>query len=65
MLVHDTETTFKTGQNRQKGCRGYANYGLDHWLTLPNIAAGTRLMLNSASGSCQQYSNLQTMLKKT
>ena len=42
-----------------------ANYGLDHWLTLPRYVPeeDTRLMLKACYRQYQQYSKVQTMLK--
>ena len=42
-----------------------ANYGLDHWLTLPRYAPeeDTRLLLKNCYRQYQQYSKVQTMLK--
>ena len=42
-----------------------ANYGLDHWLTLPRYVPKeeTRLMLKTCYRQYQQYSKVQTMLK--
>ena len=42
-----------------------ANYGLDHWLTLPRYIPeeDTRLMLKICYRQYQQYSKVQTMLK--
>jgi transposase len=42
-----------------------ANYGLDHWLTLPRYVPeeATRLMLKNCYRQYQQYSKVQTMLK--
>ena len=42
-----------------------ANYGLDHWLTLPRYVPDedTRLMLKSCYRQYQQYSKVRTMLK--
>ena len=53
MLVHDY------GNNK------LANYGLDHWLTLPRYVPDedTRLMLKTCYRQYQQYSKVQTMLK--
>ena len=42
-----------------------ANYGLDHWLTLPRYVPeeDARLMLKTCYRQYQQYSKVQTMLK--
>ena len=42
-----------------------ANYGLDHWLSLPRYVPeeATRLMLKNCYWQYQQYSKVQTMLK--
>lgn len=42
-----------------------ANYGLDHWLTLPRYVPeeDTRLMIKNCYRQYQQYSKVQTMLK--
>ncbi len=42
-----------------------ANYGLDHWLTLPRYVPeeDTRLLLKTCYRQYQQYSKVQTMLK--
>lgn len=42
-----------------------ANYGLDHWLTLPRYVPeeDTRLLLKNCYRQYQQYSKVQTMLK--
>ena len=59
------EQQFKTGQDRQEDAIKLANYGLDHWLTLPRYVPeeDTRLMLKACYRQYQQYSKVQTMLK--
>ena len=49
---------------RQQGVK-LANYGLDHWLTLPRYVPeeDTRLMLKNCYRQYQQYSKVRTMLK--
>ena len=66
MLVHDYgNNSLRRGKTDKKDAVKLANYGLDHWLTLPRYVpeADTRLMLKNCYRQYQQYSKMQTMLK--
>lgn len=66
MLVHDYgNNSLRRAKTDKKDAIKLANYGLDHWLTLPRYAPeeDTRLMLKTCYRQYQQYSKVQTMLK--
>ncbi len=66
MLVHDYgNNTLRRAKTDKKDAVKLANYGLDHWTTLPRYAPedDTRLLLKNCYRQYQQYSKLQTMLK--
>ena len=66
MLVHDYgNNSLRRGKTDKKDAVKLANYGLDHWLTLPRYVPeeDTRFMLKSCSRQYQQYSKVRTMLK--
>ena len=63
ILVHDYgNNSIRRAKTDKKDAVKLANYGLDHWLTLPRYVPeeDTRLQLKSWY---QQYSKIQTMLK--
>ena len=66
MLVHDYgNNSLRRAKTDKKDAIKLANYGLDHWLTLPRYVPeeDTRLMLKTCYRQYQQYSKVQTMLK--
>ena len=66
MLVHDYgNNSLRRAKTDKKDAVKLANYGLDHWLTLPRYVPeeDTRLMLKNCYRQYQQYSKVQTMLK--
>lgn len=66
MLVHDYgNNSLRRAKTDKKDAVKLANYGLDHWLTLPKYIPeeDTRPMLKTCYRQYQQYSKLQTMLK--
>ena len=66
MLVHDYgNNSLRRAKTDKKDALKLANYGLDHWLTLPKYVPeeDTRLMLKNCYRQYQQYSKVQTMLK--
>ena len=66
MLVHDYgNNSLRRGKTDKKDAVKLANYGLDHWLTLPRYVPeeDARLMLKTCYRQYQQYSKVQTMLK--
>ncbi len=66
MLVHDYgKNSLRRGKTDKKDAVKLANYGLDHWLTLPRYVPeeDTRLLLKNCYRQYQQYSKVQTMLK--
>lgn len=66
MLVHDyRNNSLQRAKTDKKDAIKLANYGLDHWLTLPRyvLEEDTRLMLKNCYRQYQQYSKVQTMLK--
>ena len=66
MLVHDYgNNSLRRAKTDKKDAIKLANYGLDHWLTLPRYVPeeDTRLMLKACYRQYQQYSKVQTMLK--
>ena len=65
MLVHDYgNNSLSQGKTDKKDAVKLANYGLDHWLTLPRYVPeeDTRLMLRTCHRQYPQYSKVQTML---
>lgn len=66
MLVHDYgNNSLRRAKTDKKDAVKLANYGLDHWITLPKYVPeeDTRLMLKTCYRQYQQYSKVQTMLK--
>ena len=66
MLVHDYgNNSLRRAKTDKKDAIKLANYGLDHWLTLPRYVPeeDTRLMLKNCYSQYQQYSKVRTMLK--
>ena len=66
MLVHDYgNNSLRRAKTDKKDAIKLANYGLDHWLTLPKYVPeeDTRLMLKNCYRQYQQYSKVRTMLK--
>ena len=66
MLVHDYgNNSLRRAKTDKKDAINLANYGLDHWLTLPRYVPeeDTRLMLKNCYRQYQQYSKVRTMLK--
>ncbi len=66
MLVHDYgNNSLRRAKTDRKDAVKLANYGLDHWLTLPRYVPeeDTRLMLKACYRQYQQYSKVRTMLK--
>ena len=66
MLVHDYgNNSLRRAKTDKKDAVKLANYGLDHWRTLPRYIPeeDTRLMLKTCYRQYQQYSKVQTMLK--
>ena len=66
MLVHDyRNNSLRRAKTDKKDAVKLANYGIDHWLTLPRYVPeeDTRLMLKNCYRQYQQYSKMQTMLK--
>jgi transposase len=66
MLVHDYgNNSLRRVKTDKKDAVKLANYGLDHWLTLPQYfpEEDTRLMLKTCYRQYQQYAKVQTMLK--
>ena len=66
ILVHDYgNNSLRRAKTDKKDAMKLANYGLDHWLTLPRYVPeeDTRLLLKNCYRHYQQYSKVQTMLK--
>ena len=66
MLVHDYgNNSLRRAKTDKKDAVKLANYGLDHWISLPRYtpADDTRLLLKNCYRQYQQYSKLQTMQK--
>ena len=66
MLVHDYgNNSLRRAKTDRKDAVKLANYGLDHWFTLPRYVPeeDTRLMLKVCYRQYQQYSKVRTMLK--
>ena len=63
MLVHDYgNNSLRRAKTDKKDAVKLANYGLDHWLTLPRYVPeeDTRLMLKTCYRQYQQYSKVRT-----
>ena len=66
MLVHGYgNNSLRRAKTDKKDAIKLANYGLDHWLTLPRYVPeeDARLMLKNCYRQYQQYAKMQTMLK--
>lgn len=66
ILVHDYgNNSLRRAKTDKKDAIKLANYGLDHWLTLPRYVPeeDTRMMLKVCYRQYQQYSKVQTILK--
>lgn len=66
MLVHGYgNNSLRRAKTDKKNAVKLANYGLDHWLSLPQYfpEEDTRLMLKTCYRQYQQYSKVHTMLK--
>ena len=66
MLVHDYgNNSLRRAKTDKKDAVKLANYGLDHWLSLPRYVPeeDTRLLLKTCYRQYQQYTKVQTMLK--
>lgn len=66
MLVHDYgNNSLRRAKTDKKDAVKLANYGLDHWLSLPRYIPeeNTRLLLKNCYRQYQQYAKVQTMLK--
>lgn len=66
MLVHDYgNNSLRRAKTDRKDAVKLANYGLDHWLSLPRyvLEEDTRLLLKTCYRQYQQYTKVQTMLK--
>ena len=66
MLVHDYgNNSLRRAKTDKKDAVKLANYGLDHWLTLPRYIPeeDTLLRLKTCYRQYPQYSKVQTMLK--
>ena len=66
MLVHDYgNNSLRRAKTDKKDAVKLANYGLDHWLSLPRYVPeeDTRLLLKTFYRQYQQYTKVQTMLK--
>lgn len=66
MLVHEYgNNSLRRAKTDKKDAMKLANYGLDHWLSLPRYfpEEDTRLMLKNCYRQYQQYAKVQTMLK--
>ena len=66
MLVHDYgNNSLRRAKSDKKDAVKLANYGLDHWLTLPRYIPeeNTRLLLKNCYRQYRQYSKVQTVLK--
>ena len=66
MLVHDYgNNSLRRAKTDKKDAIKLANYGLDHWLTLPRYIPEdeVRLMLKTTYRQYQQCAKVQTMLK--
>lgn len=66
MLVHDYgNNSLRRAKTDKKDAVKLANYGLDHWLSLPRYVPeeDTRLLLKNCYRQYQQYAKAQTMMK--
>ena len=66
ILVHDYgNNSLRRAKTDKKDAIKLANYGLDHWLTLPRYVPeeDTRMMLKTCYRQYQQYTKVQTILK--
>lgn len=66
ILVHDYgNNSLRRAKTDKKDAIKLANYGLDHWLTLPRYVPeeDTRIMLKNCYRQYQKYSKVQTILK--
>ncbi len=66
ILVHGYgNNSLRRAKTDKKDAIKLANYGLDHWLTLPRYVPeeDTRMMLKTCYRQYQQYSKVQTILK--
>ena len=66
ILVHDYgNNSLRRAKTDKKDAIKLANYGLDHWLTLPRYVPDedTRMMLKTCYRQYQQYSKVQTTIK--
>ena len=66
ILVHDYgNNSLRRAKTDKKDAIKLANYGLDHWLTLPRYVPeeDTRRMLKTCYRQYQQYTKVQTILK--
>lgn len=66
MLVHDYgNNSLRRAKTDKKDAVKLANYGLDHWLSLPRYVPekDTRLLLKNCYRQYQQYAKVQTMMK--
>ena len=66
MLVHGYgNNSLRRAKTDKKDAVKLANYGLDHWLSLPRYVPDedTRLLLKNCYRQYQQYAKVQTMMK--
>lgn len=66
MLVHDYgNNSLRRAKTDKKDAVKLANYGLDHWLSLPRYVPeeDTRLLLKNCYRQYRQYAKVQTMMK--
>lgn len=66
MLVHNYgNNSLRRVKTDKRDAIKLANYGLDHWLTLPRYSPeeDIRLLLKSCNRQHEQYAKMQTMLK--
>lgn len=66
MLVHDYgNNSLRRAKTDKKDAVKLANYGLDHWLSLPGYVPEeeSRLLLKNCYRQYQQYAKVQTMMK--
>jgi transposase len=66
MLVHGYgNNSLRRAKTDKKDAVKLANYGIEHWLSLPKYVPeeDTRLMLKNCHRQYQQYAKVQTMLK--
>lgn len=68
ILIHDYKNnSLRKVKTDKKDAIKIANYGLDRWIELPRYIPeeDTRLMLKNCYRQYQQYSKVQTVLKKS